>query len=203
MSTSWKIEGEYFESCNCTLLCPCLLSGAKARPTEGHCDVVIAFQVRSGSFDATDLAGLSAAIAVYAPGPMVQGNWTVVPYVDQKGAQAQRDALAAIFTGTAGGPLGLMAPLISTRKPARAVPIEFKVSGAKRTIVIPGVTDIEVEGIPGAGGAQVWFDNVGHFASRRLAAATAPRSHFKDQGFDFDNSGRNAHFSPIDWSGSA
>ena len=36
----WRIEGEYFESCNCELLCPCLLTQAKVSPTEGHCDVV-------------------------------------------------------------------------------------------------------------------------------------------------------------------
>src|SRR2546421_301963 len=30
---SWRIEGEYFESCNCEVLCPCLLSNAQARPT--------------------------------------------------------------------------------------------------------------------------------------------------------------------------
>ena len=33
----WTLAGEYFESCNCEILCPCLLLGA--RPTEGHCDV--------------------------------------------------------------------------------------------------------------------------------------------------------------------
>ncbi len=44
---SWKIQGEYFESCNCEVLCPCLLSGAQPlRPTEGHCDVVLAFPHR-------------------------------------------------------------------------------------------------------------------------------------------------------------
>jgi hypothetical protein len=32
---TWRIEGDYFESCNCDLLCPCLLSHAQARPTQG------------------------------------------------------------------------------------------------------------------------------------------------------------------------
>jgi hypothetical protein len=57
----WRIEGEYFESCNCELLCPCLLSNAQARPTEGHCDVVLAIHIRNGNYGTTDLSGLSAA----------------------------------------------------------------------------------------------------------------------------------------------
>jgi len=33
MEPAWRISGEYFESCNCEVLCPCLLSRAQARPT--------------------------------------------------------------------------------------------------------------------------------------------------------------------------
>ena len=64
----WKIQGEYFESCNCELLCPCLLSGATAPPTEGHCDVVLAFRIDKGNYGATDISGLNAAQALITPG---------------------------------------------------------------------------------------------------------------------------------------
>ena len=70
---SWKIEGEYFESCNCELLCPCLFTQAKVRPTEGHCDVVLAFHINRGSYGKTDLSGLNAVQAFTTPGPMAQG----------------------------------------------------------------------------------------------------------------------------------
>ena len=66
----WKIQGEYFESCNCEVVCPCLLSNAQARPTEGHCDVVLAFRIDKGNFGATDISGLNAAQALITPGPM-------------------------------------------------------------------------------------------------------------------------------------
>jgi hypothetical protein len=39
----WSLKGEYFESCNCEILCPCIVQGTGARPTEGHCDVALAF----------------------------------------------------------------------------------------------------------------------------------------------------------------
>ena len=52
----WRIEGEYFESCNCEFLCPCVLSNVQARPTEGHCDAVLAIHIRNGNYGATDIS---------------------------------------------------------------------------------------------------------------------------------------------------
>src|SRR5260370_41301196 len=91
MSTteSWHIEGDYFESCNCELLCPCLLSNAQARPTEGHCDVVLAIRVKQGNFDKVDISGLNAVQAMMTPGPMAKGNGTLAVYVDSRGDDAQ------------------------------------------------------------------------------------------------------------------
>lgn len=200
MNERWHIAGEYFESCNCEVLCPCLLSRAQARPTEGHCDVVVAVQVARGAWGATDLSGLGAALAILTPGVMAAGGWTVAPYVDARGTPAQRAALEAIMTGRAGGPLGRFDALIATRLPAKAVEIRTSVAGRTRSLTMPGIAEVTVEGIAGVGDKEVWLDNVGHFASRRLAAARGTASRFRDQGLVFDNSGRNGHYSAIDWS---
>src|SRR6266481_4209299 len=100
---SWRIEGEYFESCNCVVLCPCLLSNATARPTDGHCDVVLAYHVRSGNYGKIDLAGLNVVQAITTPGPMAQGGGTLALYVDSRANDLQRPALEAIFIGAAAG----------------------------------------------------------------------------------------------------
>jgi hypothetical protein len=198
---AWQVSGEYFESCNCEVLCPCLLSRARARPTEGHCDVVVAFRVETGRFGETALDGLSAVLAIYTPGVMAQGDWSVACYVDERADPAQRQALEAIFSGQAGGPLGRFGSLIATRLPTRAVPIAFESRGKTRQVRVPGVLDVTVEGIVGVGNQEVWLDNVGHFASRRLAAARGSQSRYRDHAFTFDNSGRNGHYAPIRWSG--
>src|SRR2546425_3921030 len=96
---NWRIDGEYFESCNCELLCPCLLSHAQARPTEGHCDVVLATHIGSGNYGNTDLSGLNAVQALTTPGEMAKGGGTLVVYVDERANDDQRAALEAIFTG--------------------------------------------------------------------------------------------------------
>jgi hypothetical protein len=199
-STKWKIDGEYFESCNCEVLCPCLLGNAQVQPTDTHCDAIVAFQIGRGSFGATDISGLRAVIALTTPGAMAKGGWTVALYVDDRASGEQRSALEAIFGGAAGGPLAALQPLVSKRLAAKAAPISFEIEGAKRHLSIAGIADVAVQGITGAGGKQVWLDNVAHFASTRLSAARGTASSLKDQGLSFENTGRNGHFSPISWS---
>jgi hypothetical protein len=208
MAERWSIEGEYLESCNCEVLCPCLLGprnahgGAMARPTEGHCDVPLLFQVERGQHGSVDLAGTRAALVIYTPGPMGAGDWTVATYVDARGTPAQQQALERIFTGEAGGVLRAVNALVTRRLPTRALPIEFGKDGRRRWARIPGVLDIEIEGIEGRQpGTESWIDNVRHPVSSRLAAARATRSSYADHDFSWDNTGRNGHYSRFAWTG--
>jgi hypothetical protein len=197
---NWRIDGEYFESCNCELLCPCLLSHAQARPTEGHCDVVLGIHIKQGNYGKVDISGLNAVQVLTTPGAMAKGNGTLAVYVDSRANEAQRAALEAIFTGAAGGPPSLFGPMISTKLPTKTALIEFKSDGKTWRLSIPGITDVTIEGVTGAANQNVWLDNVAHPFSRRLAAAKATSSHYKDHSLAFDNSGRNGHFSAINWS---
>ena len=197
---NWRIEGDYFESCNCDLLCPCLLSHAQARPTQGHCDVVLAAHIEKGSYGSVDLSGLNAVQALTTPAEMSKGGGTLAVYVDRRANQMQRAALEAIFTGNAGGPPSLMSGMIATQLPTRSAEINFSSDGKKFSVSIPGITEVTVEGVIGARDQVVWLENVGHPFSRRLAAARGTHSHFADHSLVFDNSGRNGHFSPISWS---
>ncbi|MGI8552948.1 MAG: DUF1326 domain-containing protein, partial [Dehalococcoidia bacterium] len=53
----WQFHGDYFENCNCEIVCPCLFSPApqmSAQPTAGACEVGFGFHIESGRFgDAT------------------------------------------------------------------------------------------------------------------------------------------------------
>src|SRR5262245_18765220 len=103
----WHLSGDYFESCNCSIVCPCIVSKAPpltSQPTESVCDLALMFHIDKGSYGDVTLDGLNVAIAVYAPGPMGQGNWAVGAYIDERADDKQTEALGAIFTGAAGGP---------------------------------------------------------------------------------------------------
>ena len=207
MREQWSIRGEYLENCNCEVLCPCLLGprntmgGALARPTEGHCDVPIVFQIQGGAYGTVRLDGTHVALSVFTPGRMGDGNWSVGLYLDERANPEQRAALERIFSGQAGGVMARLAALTGTRLPTRVVTIEFGKEGRRRWASIPGVLDVEIEGIEGRDGTESWIDNVKHFVSRRLAAAKATRSSYRDHGFAWNNTGRNGHYATFEWSG--
>ena len=111
MATStWKISGDYFEACSCDSVCPCPTSGLAARPTQGFCDAGLVFHIERGSYGSTSLDGLSFAVLLHTPGPMISGNWTVGLIVDDKATPQQREALTTIASGQGGGPMAASAP---------------------------------------------------------------------------------------------
>jgi len=201
----WQISGEYFEACSCDFVCPCPTSGLAARPTKGFCDAGLVFQISGGSYGGLTLDGLRFAILLHTPGPMIDGNWTVGVILDERASTEQRSALTAIASGQGGGPMAAVGPLVGRFGGAEAKAITIQKDGMRRSVSIPGVLDIAIEGVAGANpGEPIYFDNVGHPAAQRLALAKASRGHMHGFGIDWDEtSGRNnGHFAPFSWASS-
>jgi hypothetical protein len=199
----WKISGDYFEACNCDSVCPCPTSGLAARPTKGSCDAGLVFHVERGAHGPTTLDGLNFAVLLHTPGPMIAGNWTVGVIVDERATAAQREGLVAIGSGQGGGPMGALGPLVGNFAGVETKAIRIERDGMRRSVSIPGVLDLAVEGIPGASASEpIYLDNVGHPAASRLALAKASRSHMHAFGINWDDtSGKNnGHFAPFSWS---
>ena len=108
-SNRWTLQGEYFENCNCEVLCPCIVQGTGVQPTDGHCDVAFAFHITGGEFNGVALAGLNFVAACLTPGPMEAGNWTSAFYVDEGASAQQREAHGADSFGADGQPGGALA----------------------------------------------------------------------------------------------
>ena len=102
----WRIAGAYFEACNCEAICPCrMIDGVPGgRSTYGECLGVLGWRVDAGHADGLDLAGLHAALICRYHDDEPGSPWTIRLHVDERGSGAQRDALAAILLGGAGGP---------------------------------------------------------------------------------------------------
>jgi hypothetical protein len=201
---NWRLSGDYFENCNCDVVCPCLVStGAPltARPTEGSCEVALLFHIDHGTYDQVGLDGLNVALVAHAPGPMAEGNWSIAAYIDERASDQQTAALGAIFTGVDGGPMAAFAPLIGTNLGVKKVPIAYTISGKSRSAQIPGVLNVAVEPLPTMHpGGEIWA-SLGHpVAPDRLALAVGRGSTFADHGIRWDNSGKNGHYAPISWS---
>jgi hypothetical protein len=201
----WQLSGGYFENCNCNVVCPCLVSTAAplaSRPTEGACDVAMVFHIDSGSYGDVALDGLNVAVAVHAPGPMAEGRWSVGAYIDQRADDRQSEALGAIFSGGAGGPMAAFAPLITQNLGAKKVPITYRVEGKKRTAEIPNILHMSVEPLPTMHPSGEIWTNAGHPVNPdKLALAVGSAGNtFTDHGMRWDNSGKNGHYASINWS---
>jgi len=201
----WQLTGDYFENCNCNVVCPCLVSTAApltSRPTQGTCDVALLFHIDKGRYDQVSLDGLNVALAAHAPGPMGEGNWTVAAYIDERADDQQTAALGAIFTGAERGPMAAFAPLIANSLGVKKTPITYTISGNTRSAQIPGILNMAVEPIPTAHPSGEIWAAVGHpVAPDRFALAVGRSgSTFADHGMRWDNSGRNGHYAPISWS---
>ena len=201
----WQLTGDYFENCNCDVVCPCLVSKAApltSRPTQGVCDVLLAFHIEQGRYDGTALDGLSVVLAVHAPGPMADGNMSAAAYIDERADDTPTAALGAIFTGAEGGPMAAFAPLITTHLGVKKLPIRYEIQGKSRSVEIPGIARMSVEPLPTMHpGGEIW-GSLGHpVAPDRLALAVGRAgSSFADYGMRWDNSGKNGHYAPISWS---
>lgn len=160
-----------------------------------------AFHINSGSYGIVTLDGLNVAMIARTPGPMAEGNWSVALYLDERANEQQSQALMAIFTGTVGGPLGALAPLISTVLGAKAVPITFNVAGKRHSVEIPNIMHLAVQPLPTLDpNNEIWALNA-HPFSPKLAMAVGDRnSTWTDYGMSWDNSGKNGHYASISWS---
>jgi hypothetical protein len=201
--SSWNIEGEYMETCNCDFLCPCITTNLAATPTEGECKVAIAMQIDKGQKDRVSLDGLSFIVLLHSPGPMADGNFKVGLIVDERASDAQTAAIADIATGAAGGPMEALAPLVGEVAGVEKRAIRFEGDGTKYAVKAGELVDHALEAAITAldAGGPIMPENVAHPVNPRLALARATRSKFNAFGIDWDDSSgtRNGHFAPFSW----
>ena len=201
---AWQIQGQYMETCNCAYLCPCIVTNLTGKPTEGGCKAVIGMQIEKGQKDGVRLDGLAFAVVVSSPGPMADGDMTVGLIVDERADQQQTDAIAAISTGAAGGPMAVLAPLVGRVAGVEKRPIRFDSQGMTFVFKAGELVEQACEGVASMADPNVpiYLDNTGHPANAKLALAKATRSSFHAFGIDWEDfSGtRNGHFAPFSWS---
>lgn len=201
---AWKLTGEYFENCSCDLLCPCEVNplGVMAGdPSRGYCEAPIAFHIERGAYGDVTLDGLNAVVALRTPGPMGAGNASVALYIDDRASEQQAAALGAIFGGQAGGPMGALAPLVTTFLGVKKVPITYVTDGKCRSVEIPDIMSLSIQAVPNLGTDREIVLEMAHpFADRLVIATGDPGSVYHDHGMVWDNSGRNGHYAAITWS---
>jgi len=152
----WQVRGSYFEACNCEAICPCRsVGGQPGGPSSyGECFGTLSWHVHAGHWGDVDLADLLVVMSLrYFDQVQPSTKWDVVLYVDDRGNEAQRAALAEIFLGRAGGTVSeLYGPAIGDVYAIRPARITVEHVAARKRIDVVGHVTVEAEGAVSAPG---------------------------------------------------
>jgi len=197
---SWNLKGTYFETCNCDVACPCVFLSP---PTEGECRVLIAWHVDQGKDGEVALDDLNVAMAITAPGTMVETKWRAALYLDQRASDPQKQALTRIFGGQAGGHPAALASFVEDVLGVASVRIDYRAEGKKRSLAIPDVVSAEIEAIEGQAGGEVTIS--GHplcvAPGEPAVVAKSKRLDYTDHHMSWTISDSNGFYSPFAYQG--
>ena len=201
---AWRLDGTYFENCNCEVTCPCAASGFAAPADYDRCQFLMAFHVDKGKVDDVDVSGLTVAVVGDTPGVMVEGNWRVGLLMDAQASEQQATKLASVFSGQQGGPMGALAPLISEMLGIEKMPIEYSGEGRRHRVKIGEGVEIVVEDVTSPLDAKAPSPTLvggGHPANSTLTVARATSSRISAFGLEMSNEGKSGLSAPFSWAG--
>lgn len=183
----WKIQGSYFESCSCEVICPCTAS-LSFGATNDYCRVVLVFNIKEGEVEGVDVSNLAVAAVAETPKVMSEGNWRLGLYIDADAGDEQAEKLGGVFSGALGGPMQALAPLVSEMLGVERAPIQITDDGLKHAVKIGEQVEIEVEDVVPFGvenGQPARLTGIFHPAGPELSVAHATGGKVAAFGIDY------------------
>ena len=78
MANDWKLEGQYFKSCNYDLVCRYIF----LRPfTQRFYKAMLDWKIEKGYMGDVDLSVFNVVLWLYAPGLLTKGGWYLLAYI--------------------------------------------------------------------------------------------------------------------------
>jgi hypothetical protein len=185
---AWNLTGSYSETCSCELMCPCNMSFDHGA-TYDFCRVTLAFNIRQGAVEGTDIGGRKVVLIADTPKVMTDGNWRVGVFIDDGATEAQFDALVQVFSGQLGGPMAGLAPLIGEMLGVQRAVIELEDDGLLHSVRVDDLIDFEIEDIVPFGvetGEPVRFSGMFHPVGSDLTMAEAKRTRINAYGIEYE-----------------
>jgi hypothetical protein len=208
---NWKVSGDWFDVCKCSIPCPCEFAQA---PTYGDCDGVLAYHIKKGNYGQTPLDNLNILTLGYFKGNIWAGETKISGafFFDERADEKQREALNMIFSGKAGGFMAEFAKLLGEVKGMEYAPIKFEIADdlSYWSAEIPGKVVAKAEALTGPTtppGKRVQTINppgseVGPGAAGAVATwGKAIENEVDAMGFKWEWNGRSSKHIPFDWSG--
>ncbi len=198
MDMQWNACGSYFETCSCDAACPCAFLSA---PTKGDCTMFAGWHIDEGHYGDISLDGLNVALAVYSPGHMMEVQWKAALYVDERASQTQREALATIFSGEAGGQPARLFSHVGDFLGVKTVPIEYESNAKHRSLKIPQIADAAIVDLGAEGEEEItitsrpWSIAPGYPS----VVAKSEKMEFNDYDLHWQISGESGYHSPFEY----
>jgi hypothetical protein len=199
---AWRLEGTYFENCNCDMVCPCTTSALTMPADAERCPLILVFHIDSGEIEGADVSGLTVAVLVDAPQMMADGNWRVGMFMDEAASEEQAEKLGAIFSGQLGGPMEAFSGLIGENLGMEVAPIEYADDGRRHRVRIGDLAEIEIEDfVPPQlpEGAVSKLTGLFHPVNSTLTMARATTARINAFGLELSHDGKNGHSAPFSW----
>ena len=205
---SWHIRGDWFDTCNCSIPCPCTFAQA---PTSGDCEGILAWHIRTGTYGDVRLDGLSVMAVGAFTGNIWEGQTkaSMAMFLDERADDRQREALQLIFGGRVGGWPATFAGFIGEVRGMEFAHIDFHVEedlGSWRA-EIRGKLTASAEALGGPTtppGKRVQVHNAGGCETGPGGIATYGRAIADTAdafGFKWNHAGRSSKHIGFDWSG--
>jgi hypothetical protein len=169
-------------------MCPCNLSFDHGA-TYDYCRVVLAFNIREGEVEGTDIGGLKVCIVADTPKVMTDGNWKLGLFIDTNASDEQAGKLGQVFSGQLGGPMAGLAPLVGEMLGVERAAIEVVDDGHRHSVRIGDAVDFEIEDIVPFGvqnDQPVRFNGMFHPVASDLTMAEAKRSRIDAFGISYE-----------------
>jgi hypothetical protein len=204
----WRLTGDWFDVCRCRVPCGCTFAQA---PDEDECDGILAWHVREGHFGDVSLDGLNVAAVASFEGNIWAGEAKPAMgfFIDERGDDAQRQALQTIFGGDAGGWPAGFAAMVDEVRGIEYAPIEIEIADdlANWRVDVPGKARGGAEALTGPTspeGSRVEVHNApgAEVGPGQVATwGTATEDEVECFGFKWSWPGRSSKHFPFDWSG--
>jgi hypothetical protein len=185
---AWNLQGTYFETCSCDVICPCTASLSIGADYD-RCRATLVFNVVQGEVEGTDVSGLKVAAIIDTPKVMTDGNWRLGVFIDAAASDEQAERLGAVFGGQLGGPMEALGPLVSENLGVERGAIEIHEEGLRHSVKIGDAIDFEIEDIVPFGvesGEPARLAGIFHPAGPELTISRATRSRINAFGIEYE-----------------
>jgi hypothetical protein len=196
---AWSLQGTYFETCSCEVVCPCTASLSLGADYD-RCRATLVFNVVEGNVEGTDVSGLKVAAVADTPKVMADGNWRLGVFIDAAASDEQAAKLGAVFGGQLGGPMQALAPLVGENLGVERASIDISEDGLHHSVKIGDSIEFEIEDVVPFGaesGKPARLVGIFHPAGSELTISKATRSRISAFGIEYE--GKAGFSSQFSW----